>query len=320
MSQIFLLTGENLYQISVEKKRWIDGFVSKFGEENITRLESKGTKIRDILDAVSASPFIADKRLIVLDGIPKLEKEDIARIGETIHPAALLLIVEPKPDKRLSANKELLSVADVKTFPVIKGIKLTQWIQQLAQEYGSQIASSDAQYLVDHVGEDQMLLASEVQKIAMYAEGRPITREDMDTLVMLSAEQAGWKLMDLIAAGKVESALTFAKELMSRGESPYALWSRMVWMVSQLTVVAAYTQEGNTNPADIAKSAGVPFPTARTLIPLAKKIDMATLNDIVDQFTEADIALKTGGYRSTVDATDEITALIDSCIDRVCVQ
>ena len=165
-----------------------------------------------------------------------------------------------------------------------------------------------------------MLLASEVQKIAMYAEGRPITREDMDTLVMLSAEQAGWKLMDLIAAGKVESALTFAKELMSRGESPYALWSRMVWMVSQLTVVAAYTQEGNTNPADIAKSAGVPFPTARTLIPLAKKIDMATLNDIVDQFTEADIALKTGGYRSTVDATDEITALIDSCIDRVCVQ
>ena len=320
MSQIFLLTGENLYQIDEEKRRWVDGFIEKFGEENVTLLDPKGTKIRDILDAVSASPFIAEKRLVVLNGMPKLEKEDIGRIGDIIHPSTLLLVIEPKPDKRLSATKELLAVADVKTFPLIKGAKLTQWMQQLAQECGSQITSAEALYLVDHVGEDQMLLASEVKKIAMFAEGRPMTRADIDSLVMLSTEQAGWKLMDLIAAGKVEDALTFAKDLMLRGESPYALWSRMLWMVSQLAVVTACVQEGDTNPAHIAKSAGVPFPTARTLIPLAKKIDVVTLKDIVDQFIEADIALKTGGYRSTVDATDEITALIDSCIARVCVQ
>ena len=320
MSQIFLLTGENLYQIGEEKKRWIDSFTEKFGEENMTRLDAKGTKIRDILDAVSASPFIAEKRLIVLDGIPRLEKEDIARITETIHPAALLLIVEPKPDKRLSANKEILAIAEVKTYPVIKGAKLIQWLQQSAQEYGSEIASADASYLVDHVGEDQMLLASEIQKMAMYAMPSSITRADIDALVMLSTEQAGWKLMDLIAAGKADSALTFAKDLIHRGESPYALWSRMLWMVSQLTVVTACVQDGETNPAVIAKSAGVPFPTARTFIPLAKRIDAVTLSDIVEQFIESDIALKTGGYRSTVDATEEITALIDCSIARVCVQ
>jgi DNA polymerase III delta subunit len=131
---------------------------------------------------------------------------------------------------------------------------------------------------------------------------------------MLSAEQAGWKLMDLMAAGNTHGALTFAKELMYRGESPYGLWNRMTWVIAQLTIVTACVQDGDANPASIAKTAGVPFPTARTLVPLAKKIDSQKLAHIVEKFTDADIALKTGGYRSTVDATDEVTALIDSCI------
>ena len=314
MSQIFLLTGENLYQISEEKMRWIDSFTDKFGEENILRLNAKGLKASELLDAIATAPFIAEKRLVTIDGIPKMDKEHIQQIEKVIHPAVLLMITEPKPDKRLSATKEILAHADVKTFNIIRGAKLTAWLQQAAQEFGSSIDAQQAQYLVDHVGEDQMLLASEIQKIASYAFGRGITKDDIDLLVMLSAEQAGWKLMDLMAAGNTHGALTFARELMHRGESPYGLWSRMTWVIAQLTLVTACVQDGDANPASIAKTAGVPFPTARTLVPLAKKIDSQKLARIVEKFTDADIALKTGGYRSTVDATDEVTALIDSCI------
>lgn len=318
MSQIFLLTGENLYQIAEERKRWVDNFTEKFGDENIMKLEAKGLKVSSLLDALATSPFIAEKRLVVLDGIPKMEKEHIKLIENVIHPAVLLLIVEPKPDKRLSATKEILAKADVKTFPVIHGTKLADWVGETASYFGSRIGKTETQFLVDHVGEDQMLLFSEIQKIATYAYERDITRDDINLLVMLSAEQAGWKLMDLMAAGNSRGALTFARELMNRGESPYGLWSRMTWVIAQLVLVTACVHDGDTNPASIAKTAGVPFPTARTLVSLAKKIDQQKLAQIVDRFTDADVALKTGGYRSTVDATDEITALIDSCIMCAC--
>ncbi|PIR54312.1 DNA polymerase III subunit delta [Candidatus Peregrinibacteria bacterium CG10_big_fil_rev_8_21_14_0_10_42_8] len=318
MSQIFLLTGENLYQIAEEQKRWINNFTEKFGDENIMKLQAKGLKVSALLDALATSPFIAEKRLVVLDGIPKMEKEHMKQIDNVIHPAVILLIVESKPDKRLSATKEILVKAEVKTFPVIHGAKLASWVEETAAYFGARIRRSEIQFLIDHVGEDQMLLFSEIQKIATYAYGREISRDDINLLVMLSAEQAGWKLMDLMAAGNSHGALTFARELMNRGESPYGLWSRMTWIIAQLVLVTACVQDGDSHPASIAKTAGVPFPTARTLVPLAKKMDSARLASIVDRFTDADIALKTGGYRSTVDATDEITALIDSCIMCTC--
>ncbi len=272
-----------------------------------------------MFDAVAVAPFIAEKRLVVLSGIPKVEKEQIQQIQQIIHPAVLLLIIEPKPDKRLSATKELLNIADIKTCTLLKGVGLQKWLQEFVQSLGSQIDQSQAKNLIAHVGEDQMLLASEAGKIATYATDRAITSEDIETLVMLSTEQAGWKLMDLIAAGKEKEALQFAQELLKRGENPYALWSRMVWMVTQLVAVAACVEEGNANPANIAKSAGVPFPTARTLVPLARKTNTVSLRKVLEQFADADIGLKTGKFRSTVDATDEITALIDTCITKLCI-
>ena len=88
----------------------------KHGSENMLTLLSKEATLSALLDAVQTMPFIAEKRLVVVEGIPKLEKEECKELTASVHPQTVLLFADPKPDKRLSSVKELLATSDVKTF------------------------------------------------------------------------------------------------------------------------------------------------------------------------------------------------------------
>lgn len=123
--------------------------------------------------------------------------------------------------------------------------------------------------------------------------------------------------MDLLALGKHNDALAFASALLLRGESPHALWNMFLWIISQLTLVHCALQDGIRSPQDIAKQTGVSFPSARTLTPLARRISQKQLATLVDSFTEIDRELKTGGYRSTAEAPEELYALLDTSIATV---
>ena len=71
------MTGENLYALRGEKRRWIDEFSKKHGPENIVRVDGKGLTVRILLDEVGVMPFLAEKRLVIVDGVPKSTKEEI---------------------------------------------------------------------------------------------------------------------------------------------------------------------------------------------------------------------------------------------------
>lgn len=314
MPQIFLFTGENNFQLLYEKKRWIAGFVEKHGEENLQRLDARSVEFRSLMDEVSSAPFLAEKRLIVLEGMPKLEKEQAEILTSEIHPQVLLLIVDPKPDKRFASVKTLLKHVEIKTFASLPRDQLLAWMQQFAKEQNVSFAPGATQHLFDAVGEDQELLSQEIKKLALYAPAQHIEIQHIDELVASSTEQAGWHLMDLLASHQIEAALQFARKILDRGESPHALWSMMMWIMSSFTSVYAAVEQGQSNPGSIASSTGVNFVTVRTMIPLARTMKKSQLHTLIEQFTRVDIDMKTGGIRSTTEAPQEMLAVIDQCL------
>lgn len=153
--QIFLFTGENLYDLRAERSRWMREFIAKHGEENLLVCDAKLLSYPSLLSEISIAPFIADRRMVIVDGIPKLEKEQCIALEQSIHPNVILLFTEPKPDKRLTATKQLLEIATVKTFTPLSGVRLTQWVMHLAQDADSSISQDTAHYLISRTGEDQ---------------------------------------------------------------------------------------------------------------------------------------------------------------------
>lgn len=320
MPQLYVLTGENTYELLAERKRWIAGFAVKHGEENCSRLEGKGLKFRSLLDEVSVLPFTAEKRLVVVEGVPDFEREEMERLTLEMHPDVLLLFVDPAPDRRRSGVKALLAVADVREFPVLSGVRLKAWIAGEIKAAGAELAPGTDQSLIDVVGEDQLRLAHEIHKLAAFAGQRAITSEDVRLLSIGSREQHIWRLLDHLATGDRRAALSFARELLEHGESAGGIWNILLWSVAQLTAVAGAVEDGARTPQQVVAKSGVKFGPARSLLPLARRLSPVQLRSLVDRIARFDIALKTGALRSSVEAPEEIEAVMDLCVAELCVR
>jgi DNA polymerase-3 subunit delta len=313
-TQIYLFTGENIFALTQEKRLWAERFRQKYGEENMTTLQGPQLTLRSLLDDISIAPFLSEKRLIFCSGIPKFDADEVEQMFEQIHPATLLVFVEPKPDKRLSAVKALLKTATVKEFPHLSEGQLLLWMQSFAKDQGLNLSRDQAQYIVDTAGEDEELLSHELEKLALFSRGKAVTLEEIRILVVPSGDKEIWTLTNLIAQKKKKEAMAYAKVLLQRGEDPFAVWNILLWMLRQLVSTWMAASEGDTNPASIAKNYSVPFPTAKTLLPLASSLKKESLLPFLDWAVDTDTQLKTGGYRATQESMEELITLIDRFI------
>ncbi len=314
MAQITLFTGENAFRLREERQRWKENFAEKHGDQNLLVIPAQQVTFRTLLDDAAVAPFLGDKRLIVIDGIPRFEKEEVEALPTTIHPDTLLLFCEAKPDKRLGGVKALLKVAELKEFGPPSDVTLQSWMRERAARGGGSLTTDAITELLRIAGADQDTLAGEIDKLTMYADGKPVDGTMVRVLAVPSGEQEVWQLTGYLAQGKVTEALAYARSLQSGGEDPYSLWSVLLWMLRSLVAVHAAAPDGRGNPAAIASSAGVPFPTVKNLLPLASRATEEGLRRAVSWAAQADVDLKTGGYKATGEAPQELQALIDRLI------
>lgn len=313
-SSLFFFTGENTYQLKAELLRWKKSFKEKHGDENYVELVGKDVTTTELLDAVSVMPFIAEKRLILIDGIPKIEREDLEKVVEALHPQAIVAIVEPKPDKRLGIVKDIVALCQVKTFPVLETPQLLSWTKARAAECGATLLDAAARELVEAVGTDQWILDSEIRKLALFTGGADITPEHVHLLAVPSGTQVVWKLTDLIGSKRPLDALAFLRHRLERGEDPYGMWIILMNMVKNLTLVWSALEDGRHDERSISSATGLHFLAVRGLLRLAESFDQQRMKTLVDWVSGMDIALKTGGIHYTAEHQQEVVALAERTI------
>ncbi|MFA7681960.1 MAG: DNA polymerase III subunit delta [Candidatus Peribacteraceae bacterium] len=318
MSQIHLFSGENHYALLEEKKRWMREFRQKHGQENLLVLDSKNLVLNTLLNEVAVAPFISGNRLVVVEGAFKCLKADAVRLEKSLHPQVVLLFVVPiepgKKGKLPAGMKEIEKRAQCREFRLITPAQRSQWMEEFCTKQNAQLSPEARTALLDTIGDDQSFLAQEITKLALHAQGMAITRQDVQDLTICAGERQVWHLMDLLGAGNAEEAILYAESVLLHGESPHGLWSRLLWMVTQLTLVWVAVQEGITSPPAIMREVGVNFSSVRAILPCARRLDITAMRRIVTTVAEMDRALKTGQYRATGEAPEELLALIDQCI------
>lgn len=317
MTQITLMTGENLYALRLEKRRWIDEFSKKHGPDNIVRLDGKGLTIRTLLDEAGVMPFLSEKRLVIVDGVPKSTKEEMQALEAAIHPATVLLFVDPAPDKRLGGVKQLIAIATTKAFAPLKGPKLLQWLDAEAARLGLAFRPGAAKALAEQIGDDQEALSTELEKLSLAVSGGTVTAEDVERHTIPTDEGVVWTMTDLVSAGKRAEALRYARRLLDRGSDAYGLWAILLSMLKNVLLVRAAIDDGLSSGRDIAERTGVhPF-ALRAIQPYAAACSLEELAGTVRWAAESDMLLKTGGYRATDESPEELHALIERFLMRM---
>ncbi len=313
IANLFILTGENEYLLLREKLRWIEEFTRKHGPENLVRLEGAAGTVRTLLDEVSVLPFLASKRLVLVDGMVRCSKEEAHTLHRSIHPDVLLLFADSKPDKRSGGIKELLALAgkNVTTFPLLKGSSLSRWVEAVAAERGGRLEPRARDLLIDWNGGDAGMIVRDLEKLLLLAGTRPVTVADVERVCVPTDEGIVWTITDYLAAGKRREALTYARRMLARGSDPHGLWAMLLSFLRNAVAVRA-ALDARIASGDIAGAVGIhPF-ALRSLLGYCKQLDADALHALLRWASQQDVYLKTGAYRATKEEQQEIQCLIDT--------
>ncbi len=318
MSQITLFQGENDYGLAQEKRRWTREFAAKHGADNLLQVDGQSLKLRALLDDVSVMPFLASKRLVVVEPAPDFEPEEWQTVKGAIHPDVLLLLVDRRAAtgakarrKNTNASKALEAAVDaVKTFDALSRRELEPWLRAEATSLGGSFGPGAEQALLELLGEDQALLASEVAKLTTAAGGKPISASLVEELVSPSDEGVIWRITDLIGRDQPVATYTFARRFLDRGGEPFQLWNTLLLFVRHAAVMSDVVGSGD-DPSSAVREGGVPFPMVQALRAFVQRCDKQSIVALVDLCCDLDKALKTGELKASDEAQAEILAALD---------
>lgn len=313
-SEFYFFTGENDYALEKELLRWKAAFCTKHGPENFLEMQGKDSTSSDLLDAVSVMPFIAERRLVFIRGLPKIEKEELKQVADNIHPQVIVAMIEAKPDKRLGIVKTIAEVAQTKEFTSLSPRDLQAWAKDLVAKEDASIGDAAWKCLLQIVGTDQWMLDAELRKLSAFAGGKEITVSHTEELAVPSGEQVVWRMTDLIGGRKADEALAFFHNRLDRGEDPYGIWVILLNMVKNLTLVWAGLEDGLRDDRSIASAFGIHFFSVRGLLPLARSMSKEKVSALLNFAATADLALKTGGHHYTAERQEELIALTERTI------
>jgi DNA polymerase-3 subunit delta len=177
-------------------------------------------------------------------------------------------------------------------FTVPRGSQLEDWIARRAKDRGARIASDAVRLLVEAVGENLRLLASEIEKLATSVEpGGMISAIVVRELTPTVRELRAFDLTDALVRRDRPRALALLHELLASGSAPLQIVGMVAYQTRTLMQVKALAERG-LRPAQIAQTAGMaPFHVEKTL-GLARQFSMAQLEAGHRNLLEVDTALK----------------------------
>jgi DNA polymerase-3 subunit delta len=198
----------------------------------ITRFPGASTPLASVFDELHTLPFFSRRRLVVVEDadpfVTKYRRELEAYIEHPSASGTLLLMV-----KQFAATTILYSLVE-KSGLVIgcsapRDAELATWLVRLARSrFDARLDPESARLLVDLVGPEAGILASELEKLAVYAgESRNIGRDDIVKLVGAGRVETIWKTLDAATLGDGKASLDFLDTLLSSGEHPTPVLAAM---------------------------------------------------------------------------------------------
>jgi DNA polymerase-3 subunit delta len=204
----------------------------------LSDLDLSSTSIFEVLDRAQTPSLMAPFQVLFVRNVRQLytrgsKKEEFAALNRYFrspNPQALLLFVADF--LRITADTRRMDMTDKGHFERLKEtlgehcgmVELARvseedamrWVVATAQAAEIQMDPDAARELVDALGEDMMLISSELEKLLLYAMGRGrITQGDVETMVLGAKQRTLYELTDAISAHDRARALALLHGLLN---------------------------------------------------------------------------------------------------------
>lgn len=275
---------------------------------NTSEFDGADTTAADVLSAVSAFPFLADRRLVIVHGLlahitrkgaGEVGKKQVKRLLDDLPhlpDTARLVFVEPKA---LNSNSKLLKLAQSdpggyeKAFTVTNNV--TGWLMKHAQsEYGAELEPQAAHALASVIGKDLHRADNELLKLVSYTDGAPITEADVAALTPYTSETRIWDMIDAMGAGQGEKAMTLLHSLLAEpDEDGFRVWALFVRQFRLMLLAKEHLERGS-NAATLPDALGMSPFQVKKLPGQVSRYSLDNLETIYRKLLDYDTRIKTG--------------------------
>ncbi len=217
------------------------------GEHNLTELAGADATVSNLRLAADTAPFLADRRMVLVRGLlTRLSggrgggqrrargRTRADRDGDELEALLEYLAEVPQTtsivfveDGRLAPQPFVAALPRgrglVREFPRV--LDVAGWVRGRARLVEVELDESAVRELASVGGADLRRLDSELRKLAAYADGRTVTRQDVRELVV-GRDVNVWALLDGLTERRLDKALRALHALYAQGEPPEALLGR----------------------------------------------------------------------------------------------
>ena len=251
---------------------------------NLSRLDgSEPEQAARALEEARTPPLGAGARVVVLQRSPFCNQcpaelaDQLEGALELFPPSCHLLLINPaKPDGRLRTTKALQKRAgelgvEERSFAlpaVWDGAGQVELVARTARELGLQLEPAAAQALAAAIGSDSARLASELEKLSLFASAPTGTAADPAPVIGLAAVQAlvgghsttALAVGDALLAGRSAEAIALLDDLLAAGEPALRIVAALSSQIRGWLWVALLEKTGETDVGTIARAAGIGNP------------------------------------------------------------
>lgn len=204
-------------------------------------LDLAETSIFEILDRAQTPSLMAPFQVLFVRGLKALygrgsKKEEFAAIDayfRSPNPSALILFVADH--LRIPTDLRKMDYQDKERYEKIRetlgdwcglvelarveDIDAIKWVTTTAESRSVKFDPDAARELVDALGADMMLIASEFEKLLLYVEGKNrVTLGDVETMVLAAKQRSLYELTDAISAKDRPRALLLLHGLLNASD------------------------------------------------------------------------------------------------------
>jgi len=299
---LLLIHGEEPFLVDREVARWRSAQTDAQVEVEV--VEAPG-KLDAVKSALFDMPMFATSRAVLLRDAPQLSGRAKKGADSANELAALIAARDPQvafciaSHTAIAAGNPVLAAmktnkGQVKEFKRLKGRDIRAWLDQEARAQQLKLPPRGAEHLIAIGAGELGTMASEIAKLASYADGKAISIDDLRALASGQEQVEMWSVMERLLGASPGQGAAAVDSLLDAGRAPQYILITMASQVRDLRTARALLDERGASVNEIGKTMGLPDWRAERLARQARRVPGPTAERWMRALHELDAAGKKG--------------------------
>ena len=308
---VLLLFGEEAFLTDWAESRLVERFVSEAAKPlDFIRFEQGNLSTDDLVSACETMPMFSERKVVVIESILDMEKEDLAYL-DSVPDGCLLIIkaIDEKANKKASRLvKSLGKNAGSYEFGPITEDELKKFIVKRFRSAGKNVSPQAVSLLIANCGYmnkeiDYALynLENDIRKMVAYSGSEVITEEDVLAGLSDNIEHNVFKMLDAISDKKKDVAFAMLHDMIksgrrigqSSGRNEHTILATIAGQLELMLEVKQFSEQG-LGKSQIARKLKVHEYRVEKALKFSRNYDENDLIRIVKAAFDTDERIKSG--------------------------